>query len=422
MRRHHRTSSRRRRSATAWSRMLHPRITPCRSAMAGRMSWIKMASLRRRGSDSRRRHMAERDSSSTEPTSSPSSIPTPTASCRSGSESSFPECDGRAAEEVPMSPWSSVFIRVAGLGLAAFAFVGCVGSLDPMAPVEARNGISGRARTGAGDQPTAGLFYPLDIGNHWAVERDITTQIVPNQGEPGAPYVGESTIDVDLVGTGQRFGREYVVQRETRHINGFDLAIDFLYRQDKGGLYNADPEPASAALTFRDPVDLSMVDGLVPRTGASDEQRLAYRHALRQVMEVRERVARIARSGFRASASGRPGPLTGEVGLLQYPLHTNATWHVREDPLVVYTVEANESLVLPAGTFKAWRIAIDWPAIFGPNDQALVWYGRDGLLKLQVHVEANAVDDEGNIYGKAVTHETQDLTALSLVGGKAPTP
>jgi len=321
-----------------------------------------------------------------------------------------------------MSRWCSVVALSVGLGLAALAFTGCTGSLDPLAPVT-RNAISVRSpATGAAEPSSAGLFYPLDIGNHWAFERVITTQTVPTAGEPGAPYVGESTVDVDLVGTGQRFGRDYVVQRETHHVNGFDFSIDFLYRQDRGGLYNADPEPATAARALRDPSDNGIVDRLATASASSDAARLAYRQALRQALDVRERIARVARSGFRASASGQPGPLTGEIALLRYPLHPQATWHVREDPLIVYAVEGNESLDLPAGAFKAWRISIDWPGTFGPNDHARVWYGRDGLVKLEVHVEADAVDANGNVYGKVVTDETQDLTARTLMGGKSPAP
>jgi hypothetical protein len=321
-----------------------------------------------------------------------------------------------------MSRWWSVVVPAAGLGSAAIVFTGCTGSLDPLAPMT-RDAISvGSPARGAAEPSSAGLFYPLDVGNHWAFDRIITTRTIPNQGEPGAPYVGESTMDVDLVGPATQLGREYVVQRETHHVNGFDFSIDFLYRQDRGGLYNADPAPASAALALGDPGANALVDRLIPANARSDAERLAYRQALRQALETRDRVARIARSGFRASANGRPGPLTGEVALLRYPLHPNATWNVREDPLVVYLVEGSESLALPAGTFKAFRIKIDWPGTFGPNDRAHVWYGGDGLVRLQVHVEANATDAEGNVVGRVVTDETQELTALSLVGSSTPSP
>jgi len=322
-----------------------------------------------------------------------------------------------------MSPCRSVFIHVAGLVLAALAFVGCVGSRDPMAPVEARNGIWGRVTTGAADPSSAGLFYPLDIGNHWAFERTITTLTIPDEGQPGDPYVGESTIDVDLVGTGERFGREYVVQRETRHINGFELVLEFLYRQDKGGLYNADPEPGVPALAPDAGVERA-VERLTPSTPRAAE-RLAYQQALRRVWGLRERIERVAlvgRASLGSAVNSRPGPLDGEIALLRYPLHPGSTWNVREDPLVVYLVEANERVTLPAGDFSAYRIRIDWPGVFGPNDLVHVWYGRDGFLKLQVHVEGEVVDDQGNVVGKVVSDELQQLTALSLVGVNSAIP
>jgi hypothetical protein len=286
-----------------------------------------------------------------------------------------------------------------------------------MAPADTRNAISGRAvGMGAADPSSAGLFYPLDIGNHWSFARTITTQTIPNEGQPGDPYVGESTMDVDLVGTAERFGREYVVQRETYHVLSQDFSIDFLYRQDRGGLYNADPGPGATAFV-RDAGVERVVERLTPSTSRMAE-RLAYQQALRRVWEMRERIehgALVGRMPVGSAVEDRPGPLTGEIALLRYPLHPGSTWNVREDPLVVYLVEANERVALPAGDFSAYRIRIDWPDVFGPNDRALVWYGRDGLLKLQVHVEGQAVDADGNVYGKVVSDELQELTALSLV-------
>lgn len=324
-----------------------------------------------------------------------------------------------------MSPWCTAVVRAAGLGLAGFFFAGCVGPLDSVLPIQASTRLSSgdRVVSDMGVQSSNGLFYPLDIGNHWSFDRSITTQTIPNEGQPGDPYLGESTMDVDLVGTAERFGRQYVVQRETHHVLSTEFSLDFLYRQDRGGLYNADPEP-SATTSAPDPVVERVVERLTPNTSRMAE-RLAYQQALRRVWEMRERIERVARVGrmpvvgrtsVGSSAEARPGPLDGEIALLRYPLHPGSTWNVREDPLVVYLVEANERVALRAGDFTAYRIRIDWPGVFGPNDQALVWYGRDGLLKLQVHVEGQAVDADGNVYGKVVSDELQELTALSLVG------
>ena len=297
-----------------------------------------------------------------------------------------------------MSRWCNPVVRVAGLGLMAFAFSGCVGSRDPMAPADTRNAISGRAvGMGAADPSSAGLFYPLDIGNHWSFARTITTQTIPNEGQPGDPYVGESTMDVDLVGTAERFGREYVVQREdlsrslTRLLDRFSLSPGSrrtLQRRSRAWGYG---------IRARCRVE-RVVERLTPSTSRMAE-RLAYQQALRRVWEMRERIEHVALVGrmpVGSAVEDRPGPLTGEIALLRYPLHPGSTWNVREDPLVVYLVEANERVALPAGDFSAYRIRIDWPDVFGPNDRALVWYGRDGLLKLQVHVEGQAVDADGN--------------------------
>ncbi len=233
-----------------------------------------------------------------------------------------------------------------------------------------------------------------------------------------------SAVEADLVGTEERFGREYVVQRETYRDDRQSLELRFLYRQDRGGLYNADPETmagAEVASRSRDAERLASVATMAQALrGDPDAARRAYREVLLRVLEKHDRIRDLALRGrvlaqTRAGAA-RPGPLEGEIALLRYPLHPHRSWRVREDPLVVYTVEGQETLELPAGLINGWRIRIDWPGFLGPGDHVHVWYGRRGFLKLLAHVEGPAVDETGNPYGRVVSDELQVLAALSLVG------
>jgi hypothetical protein len=258
----------------------------------------------------------------------------------------------------------------------------------------------------------SGLFYPLTIGNHWEYQNDFSFRITPVGGTPGDPNVNHSVLDVDLTGTEERFGREYVVQREADD-QGYEA--NFLYRQDKSGLYNADPVTAQAAPVTRTVDPAALVARLLPN--APESVRNAYRAALTRMLEKQSAIRLAAFRGRltpTSNAQAAAGPLAGEIAVLRYPLAPSKTWHVREDPLFVKTVEGQEGLDLPAGSFNGWRIRID-SEFFGANDQVHEWYGRDGLLQLEVHVEGVVTDENGNVIGTVVSDQSQRLSVVSLV-------
>ena len=91
-----------------------------------------------------------------------------------------------------------------------------------------------------------------------------------------------------------------------------------------------------------------------------------------------------------------------------------AHWSVREDPLFTRRVVARERLRLPAGAFPAWVLRGD-SEFFGPADRVHMWYARQGLVRVTVHVEADAVDEAGDIVGRVVFDADRQLTALTLV-------
>lgn len=289
---------------------------------------------------------------------------------------------------------------------------GCVQLMAPNRSLQQR---SLQQRSTGGSSPFAqssSLFHPLDIGNHWEYQNDFTFRLTPIGGPPGDPSVNHSVLDVDLTGTEERFGREYVVQRESDD-QGYEAS--FLYRQDKTGLYNADPVTAQAARVTRAVDPAAFVARSLPN--ASEKVLAAYRAAMTRVMEKQSAIRLAALHGRLApssNAQAAAGPLAGEIAVLRYPLSPSKSWHVREDPLFVKTVETQESLALPAGSFNGWRIRID-SELFGPNDRVHVWHGRDGLLQLEAHVEGVVTDENGNVLGTIVSDQVQRLSDLSLV-------
>ena len=61
-----------------------------------------------------------------------------------------------------------------------------------------------------------------------------------------------------------------------------------------------------------------------------------------------------------------------------------------------------------------YRIDLVWRDFFGPNDHVTIWYGRQGMLGLEFHLENEAIDAEGNPIGVLISEEKQTLTALHI--------
>jgi hypothetical protein len=325
-----------------------------------------------------------------------------------------------------MSRASRMSWRLSPFATVLLLLSGCAGPLEPRASIDAEP-AEASVRIGEVDAPTDpsdpsgpnGAFYPLDLANHWSYARTFRFQIVPNSGPPSPPEEFLSTLDIDLIGHEERYGREYVVQRETYHEDDNVFSSSFLYRQDRGGLYNADPEPVTdlVARSSRRPsgpfANAAPIVAALRAVGAGP----AYMRAVVRLLEKHQQIRQVAlRAGVIADAA-RPGALPGEITMLSYPLHTGASWIVRESPIrVVNSVQASESLELPAGRFTGWRIRIDFPDLFGPDDRAQVWQSRSGLLQLRAHFVGEATDDQGNFIGRVISDETQELTSLSLTG------
>jgi hypothetical protein len=258
---------------------------------------------------------------------------------------------------------------------------------NPIAPSNTAAVVGSSPRLAATPPaPSRADFYPLTIGNHWHYDRTFLLRYAPG-ADPGDTI--RSEVDRDLIGKEVLFGREYVLEQETIVQDSRPGEI-FRYwtrfRQDREGLYYADlfaSEPpqtddVSTPMAVSSPVPATPnLNASVPST----QQRLA----VYEMAERRLSILRQAALGARRWATGGPGgAASNEVTLLQYPLRPGASWALREDPRVVYTVEALETLDLPIGRRLGYRIRVDFGSEPDPNSTTHVWYGRAGMLGYRI--------------------------------------
>jgi hypothetical protein len=85
----------------------------------------------------------------------------------------------------------------------------------------------------------------------------------------------------------------------------------------------------------------------------------------------------------------------------------------------VASVEGTDVLDLPPGRLLGYRIRIS-SELFGPTDVVHVWYGRSGYLQLVVHMESDAIDSSGEIYGRVVADQREKLEGAWLSGPAFP--
>jgi hypothetical protein len=282
------------------------------------------------------------------------------------------------------------------------------------------------APEGPGDQSKG--FFPLDTGNEWMYAGDFLVVI---DGDTAS--VTGSSEKHTIIGTEERFGREYVLERQVRtDEDGDTLTVYWVrYRQDKAGLYEAD-----IALTEPPFVRGLRVSAAAWNTGARSEYLArAWRRAAatmgadrrRAYTEGWECITRrlglinsvIGREAIdRPASQGRPGGvLPDEITRLGYPLHPGREWVVRDDGfLVTGVVDSHDVLDLAPGRMNGWKVMF-LNANLGPNDIVEFWYGRAGFLGLNVHVEQEIVDPGGNPLGTLVAEEQLYLEDLDLAGG-----
>jgi len=322
--------------------------------------------------------------------------------------------------------------------VAVFALVigGCGAPLDhttrPTLATDAGANLGTIAATGLRSGPggtlSQGGFYPLTLGNRWGYRKEFVIQIVPDIGDAPLPVSYRSTIGRELVCAEVRGGRTYLVERVTEQASdGLSYRSWIRYRQDPKGLYEAHvsiSEPPPCERAAGPPAGLERTafitgaapwpDDLVPM--GSPAVQAAFRTAWERL---RERMA-LLDGRERSSPRATPGLSMGGTGLpdelirLRYPLRPGARWLIRSGPFgLAAEVTGVDDLLLPPGKMRGYRIRLSTDA-FGPEDGVHVWYGRWGYLQLIAHFEFDAVDQTGNVIGRAITEQRETLVDLRL--------
>jgi hypothetical protein len=314
--------------------------------------------------------------------------------------------------------------------LIALTLPGCGGA--PLAPSSSpsRESTLGAGLAGTDAAPAAqgnGVFYPLAVGNRWAYDHSLGLYFVPEGGPPGPVFGVNDHQGREIVCVEQRGGHNYFVEQQSfENPRLFTWTRD---RQDGDGLFEAD-------VASNEPPTCSGATG--PRVfdaGASAARREAAWSAIAaRIDPARQAACRAAFDRVQARASairlalglpsrspartpGATGVDAGEITRLEYPLHPGASWVIRTDPRFESTVEGADALDLAVGHVSGWRIRID-SEFNGPDDQVHVWYGRDGFLRLEDHLEGIVTDPNGVVLGRMVLDETMELVELSLNGGR----
>jgi|GEM_PF-5819498 len=269
-------------------------------------------------------------------------------------------------------------------------------------------------------------FFPLDIGNHWDYTGELSVVI-----DGGAASVFETRQVRSLIGTEERFGRDYVIERRFNIDEDGDTLSPywFRYRQDRAGLYEADiagNEPpldgsSKAAYVGRarggGSERMAGVWNRISRTVRS-EHREAYSKAWEEVCLKLRAIEPAAGTGvrFAALSKGPPGGvMPQEITMLKYPLHPSREWTIRDDPFyVMAAVESHEVLDLSPGMMTGYKVRIA-NDLFGPEDWACVWYGRAGFLGSRIHVVSEILDPNGNPMGTMVVEDSLFLESLDLI-------
>jgi len=339
--------------------------------------------------------------------------------------------------------------------LSVFSVAGilsCESDLKPTEPeASATAGLSdieGEGLSlGAGEHPGHRGFFPLAIGNTWLYAKTSMTVVRPDSC--GSPCVSMGTMKQwhevrELVGTEMLFGREYVVEEQTRR-SDWTVVIDtmfppmfppmpspmayrVLYRQDRAGLYEADLSvgqlPGSngelaAARNAPAPGAEERLSVTLQRKGMllTATEAAAYDAANARLQEKRDMLAAaLAWHGHHPGPFGGPrgGVLDHEITRLRYPLHPGQRWTIREDPLFTSRVIRHEVLRLEAGKLGGYQIRIE-SELFGPEDKVYIWYGRAGFLKLSATLHGEAMDEYGNHVGTVVSTDYSALESFKLI-------
>jgi hypothetical protein len=281
-------------------------------------------------------------------------------------------------------------------------------------------GASGDAREDRGPRSRPRDHQPLAVGNRWDYLVALTTRIVI-PGTPDGIALSEHPWVAEVTGTEVFGGRLYHMQAEYNPLElGQPLPLRYLFalRQDRSGLYNRDlvyaTDAGRAGESRADDTsgEAAALRASVASTLAGHPQQAAFERAA-DALAARIARLRAAALAGRLKPGGGPGP--EEISLLRYPMRAGARWVVRDSPRFTRVVEGRQSLELAAGRFVTWRIRGD-SEFFGPSDIVRFWYASEGLVRMLLHTESDATDQQGNVVGRLVWESDQRLVGFSLAG------
>ena len=275
--------------------------------------------------------------------------------------------------------------------------------------------VAPSAVASADPRSEVGLFLRLAVGNHATATRVFRFRILETGSTEPGPWVTihdqwERTIEgVEQLGDETYFAeRNSFVEDDGNRGEFVDLE-----RQDRSGfyLYQEDVPTAGHSLalapegeTWRAHV-LAVADRRLAVLGTAARHHAAY-------------VAAVAALAARTEAARTgAGIAAHEITLLRYPLRPGATWDGRVG-FNVYTVEAREPVVVPAGRFAAVRLRIDIPQYFGPRDRYAIWYAEAGEVAHAAHLESPATDENGQVIGTVESDDEQQLTSWEPAAGR----
>jgi len=324
------------------------------------------------------------------------------------------------------------------------ALSGCSTPLEPTtSPTTAidtgRSPVAGAtgAASSAGGALRKGALFPLQLGNWWHYVNESRAQIIMNGELAGPPSVFTQQIEHSMVCVENHPEGEYMVEQITATSHDLPGITWTRYRQDMGGLYELDipldvppaclsspiPPPGPPPPPGRErPTATTMPPDPVV-SGRSPSELAAYHVAMDRLRERVATVHALLRTASPLFDLHPLGPaLPGELTRLRYPLRPKTHWIIRDGPFrFTADVVGVDALDLPAGRTSGYRIRMR-SNLYGPADVVYVWYGSVGYLQLVGHFEVDAVDQTGNVIGRALLDERERLTDLHLVSAGPPLP
>lgn len=270
-------------------------------------------------------------------------------------------------------------------------------------------------------------FYPLAIGDRWTYDRNFVSQLGLGR-DPLAESTIHAVVTRQLECSIPVGSDAYVSEHTLEHESDADYDSWILYRQDQGGLFEADyvfthgapcvpaataggarATPASLSPSHA-PDFLGRVWSAAPdsRSPRVNPNALAEWNRQQRVMRAAiEGVENVARSAPSAEA------VVPEIQRLRYPLRGGTRWIIRAEPQFISRVTNHQQIRTPAGKVDAYKIKIT-SDLFGARDYVTVWYGKVGFIGIISHAEGYFVDESGNFAGWLTSDYREILTGYDL--------